>query len=378
MAQELRPYRPIKPGEILKDELETRGWSQCDLAEILGRPIQAVNEIILGKKAIVPSTAVELSRAFGTSAEFWLNLESAYRLDLLHQQKKEDDDIAKRAQLYTLVPVKELAKRGWITNTDDIAVVEREICRLLEVKSIDETPDLAFAARKSDPYNLFNSSQVAWICRARQLARCQKVNIFNQRKLSSEASNLGQLSIKDKGIGRVPGVLSELGVRFVIVEPLPQTYIDGAAFWLDSRSPVVALAMRYDRIDYFWFTLMHELAHIVKDRKHTGYLDNNLVGPSAESSSDKPIEEQEADKTACEWLIPKKDIDDFIAQTKPYFSKSAIVKFAEHIGVHPGIIVGRLQYVGEIPYSHNRGMLVKVRDDILKAVNSDYSVSRSL
>ncbi|MHC4443130.1 MAG: HigA family addiction module antitoxin [Planctomycetota bacterium] len=378
MAQELRPYRPIKPGEILKDELETRGWSQCDLAEILGRPIQAVNEIILGKKAIVPSTAVELSRAFGTSAEFWLNLESAYRLDLLHQQKKEDDDIAKRAQLYTLVPVKELAKRGWITNTDDIAVVEREICRLLEVKSIDETPDLAFAARKSDPYNLFNSSQVAWICRARQLARCQKVNIFNQRKLSSEVSNLGQLSIKDKGIGRVPGVLSELGVRFVIVEPLPQTYIDGAAFWLDSRSPVVALAMRYDRIDYFWFTLMHELAHIVKDRKHTGYLDNNLVGPSAESSSDKPIEEQEADKTACEWLIPKKDIDDFIAQTKPYFSKSAIVKFAEHIGVHPGIIVGRLQYVGEIPYSHNRGMLVKVRDDILKAVNSDYSVSRSL
>ena len=82
MTEKLRPYRPVTPGEILKEELEARGWTQTDFAEILGRPIQAINEIISGKKAVVPATAVELSRAMGTSPEFWLNLESAYRLDL--------------------------------------------------------------------------------------------------------------------------------------------------------------------------------------------------------------------------------------------------------------------------------------------------------
>ncbi len=98
MTEKLRPFRPIPPGEILKDELEARGWTQSDLAEILGRPIQAINEIVSGKKAIVPATAVELPRAFGTSAEFWLNLESAYRLDLLHHQGNDNDQTARRAK----------------------------------------------------------------------------------------------------------------------------------------------------------------------------------------------------------------------------------------------------------------------------------------
>lgn len=98
MTAKLRPFRPIAPGEILKDELDARGWTQSDLAEILGRPIQAINEIINCKEAIVPATAVELSRAFGTSAEFWLNLESAYRLDLLHRQGGGNDQIARRAK----------------------------------------------------------------------------------------------------------------------------------------------------------------------------------------------------------------------------------------------------------------------------------------
>ncbi|MFO0891805.1 MAG: HigA family addiction module antitoxin [Isosphaeraceae bacterium] len=68
------------PGEFIREEHEARGWTQGDLAEILGRPYQAVNAIINAKKAITPETAVALGAAFGTSAEFWINLESAYRL----------------------------------------------------------------------------------------------------------------------------------------------------------------------------------------------------------------------------------------------------------------------------------------------------------
>lgn len=83
-------------GEFIREELEARGWTQKDLAEILGRPLQTVNQIVNGKKLVTPQTAVELSKAFGTSAELWLNLETAYRLS---QVRTVDADIARRARL---------------------------------------------------------------------------------------------------------------------------------------------------------------------------------------------------------------------------------------------------------------------------------------
>lgn len=93
-----RPRRPAEvfpPGEFIREELEARGWTQGRLAEILGRPLQAVNAIINGKKEITARTAVELAAAFGTSPEFWLNLESAYRLSLA---EPADPSIAARAR----------------------------------------------------------------------------------------------------------------------------------------------------------------------------------------------------------------------------------------------------------------------------------------
>src|SRR5450830_1003108 len=104
-----RPFRPVKPGELLQEELDARGWTQGDLAAILDRPVQAVNEIIAGKKAITPETAVALSRALGTSAEYWLRLDSLYRLDQLHQRSPQpEQDISRRARTFAAAPVKEL------------------------------------------------------------------------------------------------------------------------------------------------------------------------------------------------------------------------------------------------------------------------------
>ena len=85
------------PGEILREEIEARGWTQTDLAEILGRPPRLVNEIIAGKRAISPETAQGLGDAFGTGAQFWMNLESAWQLSRV---KEQDGDVARRAKLY--------------------------------------------------------------------------------------------------------------------------------------------------------------------------------------------------------------------------------------------------------------------------------------
>src|SRR5258708_40362687 len=74
------------PGEVLKEELEARGWTQLDLGEILGRPPRVVNEIIAGKRGITPETAKGLADAFGTSPQFWMNLESAWQLSRVREQ----------------------------------------------------------------------------------------------------------------------------------------------------------------------------------------------------------------------------------------------------------------------------------------------------
>ncbi len=85
MTEKPRPYRPISPGEILKEELEARGWTQSNLATIMGQPVWVINGIMDGRMAIISAIAAELSSAFGTSMEFWLNLERAYAIDQVLQ-----------------------------------------------------------------------------------------------------------------------------------------------------------------------------------------------------------------------------------------------------------------------------------------------------
>ena len=96
-----RPARVASPGRIITRELEARGWTQRDLAAIMGRPYQAINEIIKGAKQITPETARELAKAFGTSMDFWMNLVANYRLFLAAQEDKEKD-IERRSRIYRL------------------------------------------------------------------------------------------------------------------------------------------------------------------------------------------------------------------------------------------------------------------------------------
>src|SRR5690242_18290166 len=110
------PAEVFPPGEYVRDELEARGWTQQDLALILGRPANAINQIIAGKRSITPETAKGLAAAFGTSAEFWMNLENAYQLAQV--QADDDDDVAKRAHLYSIAPVNEMTRRGWLEPAD--------------------------------------------------------------------------------------------------------------------------------------------------------------------------------------------------------------------------------------------------------------------
>jgi len=173
----------------------------------------------------------------------------------------------------------------------------------------------------------------------------------------------------------VAHVLSEAGIRFLVVEHLPHTRLDGACFWLDPESPVVALSLRYDRGDWFWHTLIHELGHV--ERRHgleqgEPPVDVDLFGrrPSA-GGAEKPEIEREADAFAARTLIPPEELENFIARVGPLYSQQKIRGFAERLRVHPGIVVGQLQFHSEIDYSQHRRMLTPVRDIITQAALTD-------
>jgi HTH-type transcriptional regulator/antitoxin HigA len=163
----------------------------------------------------------------------------------------------------------------------------------------------------------------------------------------------------------VPQILAEGGIRFVVVEPLSGSRIDGVCLWLSPSEPVIALSIRFDRIDSFWFALAHELAHVAnRDGMTNPIVDLDLVGEGAHKAADKPSAERAADAFAANFLIPSDEITDFIARVKPLYSKERIKGFAARIQVHPGIVVGQLAHFGQIGFWHSREMLEKVRDVI--------------
>jgi HTH-type transcriptional regulator/antitoxin HigA len=350
----------IAPGEYIRDELEARGWTQEAFAHILGRPLKTVNQIITGTKAITPQTAKEIGAAFGTSAEVWLNLESAYRLNL---DLASNDSVVRRAKLYEVAPVKEMITRRWIKASDDIAELESILEQFF-------AEPFEAAARKSTSYETTTPAQRAWMYYARSMARQVPMAVkYNDAKAKSELPSLHALTVSEHEVRNVPVVLAKMGIRLVIVKHLQGTHIDGAAFWLDKDSPVIALSLRFGRIDNFWFTLCHECMHVI--HRDSWSIDTDLVGPDRRSDSDVPEFERRANKEASNFLIPSNRLDSFIARHRPRFSKVNIIRFANILQIHPGIVVGQLQHRDAIKYSHSREMLPEIRTAVTDATLSD-------
>lgn len=351
MEANLRSARTVAPGRILKRELEARDWTQRDLAEIMGRPYQVINEIMRGTKQITPDTARELSQAFGTSPEFWMNLEMNYRLHLSKQEQKERD-IARRSHLYSLLPVTEIVRRGWIKGSKNIDELEKQICSLLDIVTLQEPPTLTVSLRQSRQRGPESAPVVAWIKRVEHLVQNQQVLEYSRERLKEAIPTILAHSENKEDIATLPQLFLNLGVHFIVVPHLSKTYLDGAAFDLHGH-PIIALTLRYDRIDSFWFTLMHELGHIVlRHQRHLDCFDNN---------GNEDREESEANQWARNHLIDQKILETFINTYQPRFSRSRIVHFAQGQRRHPGIILGQLHKRELVRYKNLRTLLVKVR-----------------
>jgi HTH-type transcriptional regulator/antitoxin HigA len=347
------------PGEFLREELEARGWSQRDLAYVLGTPEQAVNMILSGKRGISPEMAKALGKVFDVHPDLFANLQRAFDMA---RAREPDPAVERRARLQSVYPVREMIKRGWLENTD-IAMTEAQLVRFFEAKSPDDIPKLAHAAKKTS-YERVTPAQLAWLYRVRQLAREMVAPRYSEKRLTETLQQFQQFMTDPEEARHVPRALTECGVRLVIVETLPGAKIDGVCSWLDGVSPVIGLSTRYDRIDNFWFVLRHECEHVLqKHGRDEAVVDVELEGERASDSDTLPAEERIANRAAADFCVPATEMESFYIRKAPFFSERDVIGFARRIQRHPGIVVGQIQRRAS-RYDFLRRYQVKMREHV--------------
>ena len=357
----------MHPGFYIREEMEARGWIQRDLAFILGCKEQAVNPILSGKRGISPGMAKALGNAFDVPAEFFLNLQKQYELA---QAQEPSPGVAIRAKIQASYPVREMIKREWIVDTDAV-LLEAQLVRFFEVQTVGEIPYLAHAPKKSrHEEREIPPAQLAWLFRVRQMAKAISVARYSEKGLRAAIQRFEGLMINPEDVGQVPKLLSECGVRFVVVESLQGSKIDGVCFWLDEQSPVIGLSARYDRIDNFWFVLRHEAEHVLCCHGRAEEIIDDLDGTRGGTGDSLSFDERVANQEAANFCVPSGRMESFMLRKHPFYYERDVLAFAALVQRHPGIVVGQMQRRLD-NYSYLRRYQVKVRQFLIPAAMAD-------
>ena len=333
---EFVPAEVFPPGQYIRDELSARGWTQTDLAEVMDRPVQTISQIVQAKKRVTEETAKELEAALGIEAEFWLRIESAYRL---RHGEPAPSAIAQRAEIRRRVPLRLMVARGWITPTADVSELRRHVEDYLGAPLQERMP-FAMAAMQTAYDKELSPEQEVWLLRAKKLAETMMVPPYSNAKLSGCIQKFSALRMNAEDVRHVPKLLADAGVRFVVIERLPGLGIDGVCFWLENGTkPVIGMSLRHDRIDNFWFVLRHECEHVLRGHGKDGAIvDNDLDDP-------REVTEQErvANAAAAEFCVPTELMQSFMVRKGPLFTDMNIQQFASANGLHSGLVAGQLR-----------------------------------
>jgi HTH-type transcriptional regulator / antitoxin HigA len=356
-------YEVPLPGMYIQEELDAREWTQRDLAFILGIEEAALNKIIKGKTGISVEMSKALAVAFDIDADFFSNLQKTYDLA---NSAAPDPAISRRALLQTKYPAREMIKRGWIKNLE-VDLLEQQLGRFFRAENDNSVAPLRHVAKKTNSGENPTPLQEAWLYRVMQIAEAMECKPYSSRKLADHALTLKGLMLNAEDIARVPAILADCGLRFVIVEGLPNAKIDGVCLWLDDARPVIGMTLRLDRIDNFWFVLWHELTHVMnKDGQTEIIIDVDLNGDEETGTA----QEREANRSAANRCVDAGDLISFCAKRNNFFSEKDILYFAEMHRVHPGIVVGQIHHRTK-RFNLLRKYLVKIREYVLPVATID-------
>lgn len=339
-----QPDWAVAPGEILAEELENRSLSQSDLARRMDRPIKTINEIVHGKAAITPDTALQLEFALGISSAMWLGLETTYRSHLA--RSRAFAELEKHIAWARSFPLADLRRHGLLDETKQAGGdLVAEVLAFFGVSSVNawnqHWEETVAAYRKSPSFDSDPGALAAWLRWGERRAMDLDCAPFDRSRVRAVLAGIRPLTREepfDDVLEELTEELADCGVALVLTPELKGTHVSGAARWLSSEKAVVQLSLRHKRNDQFWFTFCHELAHLL-DRGRQDRVDADGITQDEEA-------EQRADQRARDALISAKAYRDFIAAGD--FSAASIRRFAAGIEVATGIVVGRLQHDGHL------------------------------
>lgn len=341
----------IPPGEFLLEVASELGMSQADLARRMGRPAQAINEMIKGEKAITPETALQLEQVLNVPAHIWTGLEAEYQLVLARGH--ETKSVTHEVHLLGRFPYTEMARFNWVKSCRDNIDRVKELRRFFGVASLsnlDGVKAYAPAFRQAPRLQCSAEALAAWLRAGELEARGIEAKRYDQKSLMAELPNIRRFSNSSPKmfLPQLSSSLAKCGIAFILHPHLPKTYVNGATFWLTPDKAVLMMSIRGSWADIFWFSLFHEIGHILLHDKRHMFLENREEDPQWKK------QENEADTFAREALIPQTVYDRFIKRGA--FTAHAINALAKELEIAPGIVVGRLQHDGHVARSHHHGL----------------------
>ena len=341
-VNEYKDIVAFHPGYYIADIIEDMEISQAEFATRMGTTAKTLSQLINGQANISNDLAKKLSTMLGTSVEVWQNLQNTYDQKLIEIQQAKDVDA--QAEL-----VKEIDYKYFV---DVIARSINEkvanLCKYFKVADlrIMLQPDFLVNFRSSSSYNseknIINSR--AWIQTAINISKSIETKPYKADKLKKYLPELRGMTVRKPAefLPRMREIFAECGIAFVLLPHLKNSGVNGAVKWVSEDRVVLAMNNRGLDADKFWFSLFHEIKHVLQQKIKTVFISSTVE--EMRNINDKL--EIEADKFATNYLISQADYKR-LAPTR-YTSDDEIVEFAKTIGIHPGIVAGRLQHEGVI------------------------------
>lgn len=321
-------FNTPSPIEAIRFRMEEQGLIQNDLIPYIGSKSK-VSEILSGKRNLTIPMIQALNKYLGIP------------LDVLIKSSQNEYSESQLADIdWKKFPLSEMTKRGWIRSTKNID--ERESIIEEFFKPLGGLSRQCIMWKRTlhsrDGSSSNTSDLLAWIAKVMILAKQINVGEFDKNLITADyLRELARLSQFNQGPLLAKEMLEKNGIKLIFLRHLPKTKIDGACFLDDQGKPVIGMSLRYDRIDNFWHTLLHEMSHVYKHLNDQNQFIDNL---DVESLQDP--QEREADRIARESFIPRsiwKRSDAFSLRTN-----AAIMSLAKQLNIHSAIIAGRIRY----------------------------------
>ena len=330
------PDYAIPPGETLREVIESLGMSCKELAIRTGLTEQSINRILKGDQPITYDTANRLELATGVPASMWNNLEAQYREQLVRIDERER--LEKERDWLKEIPLAELVHRRILPQTKDKTLLVREALKFYGVNSVQTWRQVwlkpAVAARRSTCFESRPGPASAWIRMGELQAREINCSPFDKNRFIKALKEIRGLTREEPEIfePEVRRLCAGAGVAVVLIKEMQKVPWSGATKWLTPQKAMIILSLRGKGEDKFWFSFFHEAGHVLHDSKK-----ELLINDGSHDDS----REKKADDFAAEFLISSK-YDDTIRRIR---SREQIISLAEKLGIAPGIVAGRFQYL---------------------------------